>query len=572
VSGLKAALLAVAILALGSGAARAERKVALLIGNSAYPGAPRQPGVWDVLPNAAHDVTLVGEALRLDGFDVQTLPPDARYAQIKAAVEQFAQSAGDADMAVIYYAGHGFEYDRHNYLAPVDAPTAVTLADLPRRFIDVDAVVNAVAQAKMSVFFIDACRTSVPFVKVSARAASQRILANSFDDLQRPEGAELAVLYSAARGKPALDAAPPPDDYSPFAWAVAQNIKTPNISIQDVFATITGDVRDKTQQIALQVPYTEGAIYPGHVFRRETGPEAAQPPSPAPVGTPTSNGLSLDPKILAVTDEPVVVARFLRRHSWQDIQSLANAGDPMASYIFGYMNEFGEGVPKNLPLARAWLEKAAAAGTPWGELEYGYFLYRNAETPESKAQGVQVMRAAAMQDYPKAKAFLAQVITSEAASVTYSTNYTANRLAYAASMEKYKYALTLYTQAAEAGYPEAMAAMALRGDPPVRPVWRARLRALADGGDMTGNEWLCDIEAREGDARGALADCKIAAEAGFAIAAARLAVAYHDGLGTAKSDDDARHWTRVALAMSDLPDDLRGVLQGYTFGRGPWGA
>jgi hypothetical protein len=49
-------------------------------------------------------------------------------------------------------------------------------------------------------------------------------------------------------------------------------------------------------------------------------------------------------------------------------------------------------------------------------------------------------------------------------------------------------------------------------------------------------------------------------------------VAYHDGLGTAKSDDDARHWTRVALAMSDLPDDLRGVLQGYTFGRGPWGA
>lgn len=569
-SWIRAVLFVAATLAFGS-AAWAEPRVALLIGNSAYPGRPHQLGVWDALPNAANDVKLVGEALRRDGFDVETLPADAKYSDIKAAIDRFAVKAGDSDMAVLYYAGHGFEYGRHNYLAPVDAPVAVSASDLPRRFIDVDAMVNAVGQAKMSVFFLDACRSSVTFVHVSSAEAGALLKANTIDDVQRPDGAALAVLYSAARGRKALDAAPPPADYSPFAWAVAHDIVIPNVGIPDVFATITSDVHDRTKGFGKhqQTPYTDAALFPGHYFSVEAAQAVAAPP-PAP-GLPPAAGLKLDTAILGVTDEPVVVARVLRDHPWREIQQLASAGDSTAAYIFGYMNEFGEGVPQNLVLARGWLERAAKALTPWGELEYGYFLYNHGESDAERDRGISQVQLAADQDYPKAKAHLAEMLAARAANPRYVSYYghpdaaAINAALYDQSAKDYRRAKDLYAQAAKAGYPEAMEALALHGDPPDRPHWRAELRALADRGDPAGNEWLCEIEALEGDAAAVLADCPVAAEAGYVIAAARLAIAYHDGRGAPKSDSDARHWALIALAHRDLPDGLRQTLQGYHY-------
>jgi uncharacterized caspase-like protein len=91
-----------------------DRRVALVIGNSAYQNVPS-------LPNPIRDATAIAELLRNAGFGVVGSRADLGIAVIRRAIREFADVARDADIAVVYYAGHGIEVDGTNYLIPVDA-------------------------------------------------------------------------------------------------------------------------------------------------------------------------------------------------------------------------------------------------------------------------------------------------------------------------------------------------------------------------------------------------------------------------------------------------------------------
>jgi uncharacterized caspase-like protein len=91
----------------------ADKRVALVIGNSKYKNTPS-------LVNPENDATDVAEALRVVGFQV-TLKLDAEKRQMDQAVAQFAREASDSDAALFYYAGHGMQFEGHNYVMPVDA-------------------------------------------------------------------------------------------------------------------------------------------------------------------------------------------------------------------------------------------------------------------------------------------------------------------------------------------------------------------------------------------------------------------------------------------------------------------
>lgn len=300
---LAASVAAAASIATAAPAMAAER-VALLIGNSGYPGAAGQSNAWEHLPNPVNDVQLVSTALWANGFEVHTLK-NGTYDEISRQIDAFAELAGQADVAVVYYAGHGFEYQRRNYLVPVDAPTAIEAPALSSRYIDFDRIVKAAARAKkVNVFFLDACRTGGTFVSVGGGA--ERGASRAIDDVQYPQGAPLAILYSTARGEPALDAAPPPADYSPFAWAVAANIVVPRVDIGYFFAAVTYEVRQKTRSgSGMQSPYSEVSLGPGFYFNDRESGEPAKADLPA--------RLAISDHDLESVDEPVLAVRVDRK-------------------------------------------------------------------------------------------------------------------------------------------------------------------------------------------------------------------------------------------------------------------
>jgi uncharacterized caspase-like protein len=129
-------------------------RVALVIGNSAYQNVP-------LAPNPVNDAADLSASLGRLGFDVKTLT-NARYDDMRQALVDFAQQARGAEVAVIFYAGHGFQIGGENWLIPVDAQLAIDL-DVVNETIGLNSLVRAVSNAtKLGLVILDASRND-PF-------------------------------------------------------------------------------------------------------------------------------------------------------------------------------------------------------------------------------------------------------------------------------------------------------------------------------------------------------------------------------------------------------------------------
>ena len=152
--------LALAVLALefafAAPACAAEKRIALVIGNSAYTNAPP-------LDNPVHDATAMRDKLQLLGFDV-IAGFDLTKAQTQAVVAKFAEASRGADVSAFFYAGHGLQVGGENYLVPVDALLKDDIS------LDFETVPVAFVWRQMSrdtkvrLVFLDACREN-PFVR-----------------------------------------------------------------------------------------------------------------------------------------------------------------------------------------------------------------------------------------------------------------------------------------------------------------------------------------------------------------------------------------------------------------------
>src|SRR6201995_2858112 len=92
----------------------AERRIALVFGNSSYERVPQ-------LPNPVNDAGSVGEIFKKAGFDVVQLKLYVKAQEMRRALRAFSDEARNADIAIIYFAGHGLEIQGTNYLVPTDA-------------------------------------------------------------------------------------------------------------------------------------------------------------------------------------------------------------------------------------------------------------------------------------------------------------------------------------------------------------------------------------------------------------------------------------------------------------------
>src|SRR5580700_5789331 len=145
-----AALLA--LVALAALPARAETRFALVIGNGAYRNVP-------ALNNPPSDAKDIAAALKSLGFKV-TLKLDLDLAAMQRAIDEFALESADADVSLLYYAGHGFQLGGRNYLVPVGAELR-QIGDIASRTVALDPVLAELGKGKGShLVFLDACRNN----------------------------------------------------------------------------------------------------------------------------------------------------------------------------------------------------------------------------------------------------------------------------------------------------------------------------------------------------------------------------------------------------------------------------
>jgi tetratricopeptide (TPR) repeat protein len=235
------------------------RRVALVIGNSAYKNAT-------ALPNPQHDAEVIAGALRAIGFDLVTLVQDATHQTLIDALRTFAGEVESADWAVVYYAGHGIEVGGVNFLVPVDAKIALD-RDVQFEAVRLDQIMSSVDSArKLKMILLDACRNN-PFVAQTrpssapdaaartpgAGASGTRSIGRGLAEV-KVSGATL-VVYAAKHGQVALDGQ---GGNSPFAVAVVQRLATPGVEINKLFRLVRDDVMEATA--GRQEPFTYGSL------------------------------------------------------------------------------------------------------------------------------------------------------------------------------------------------------------------------------------------------------------------------------------------------------------------------
>jgi hypothetical protein len=236
-----------AILVLSATPVAAQPKnVALIIANSRYEQAT-------ALTNPPADANLIKNALTAVGFSNVAVVQDATRAQMEGALRNFSLLADQADVALIYYAGHGMELNNTNYLIPVDARLARD-RDAEMEAVKLDTLMQMVENTRrLRIVILDACRNNPFDAKMVRSLGGTRAVSRGLAAVE-PVGESL-VVYAAKAGKTAADGT---SGNSPFARALARRLIEPGLEISFVFRKVRDDVLQETS--GEQEPFQYGSL------------------------------------------------------------------------------------------------------------------------------------------------------------------------------------------------------------------------------------------------------------------------------------------------------------------------
>lgn len=234
---------------------RAERRVALVIGNSAYTRA-------DKLANPANDAAAIAALLRQVGFETAEPKLDLGLMAFKRALTDFEVAAKGADMVAIYFSGHGIQFGGQDYLLPTDAELArdVYVQD---EAVPLERMLRATEGARrLRLIILDACRDN-PFLSHLQKFVPTASLAKGLAPPQRliEEKTDTLIAFAAKAGTQAIDGAPGTN--SPFAAALLQRLADPGLDVMDALRLVHDDVLAATGH--RQEPWTYGSLGPAQI-------------------------------------------------------------------------------------------------------------------------------------------------------------------------------------------------------------------------------------------------------------------------------------------------------------------
>ncbi len=222
----------------------AGQRVALVIGNASYAHAPS-------LANPLNDATDIGAALERLGFAVTRID-NAGYTELRRGLQQFSLAASASEMAVVFYAGHGIEVDRRNFLIPVDA-RLLSDADVEFEAVPLDLLSRSVERAKgLRLIILDACRDN-PFAVAMQRSGATRSIGRGLGGVE-PSG-ETLVAYAAKEGTVAADGE---GRNSPYTTALLAHLEEPGLEVGLMFRKVRDAVLATTG--GRQEPFVYGSL------------------------------------------------------------------------------------------------------------------------------------------------------------------------------------------------------------------------------------------------------------------------------------------------------------------------
>jgi uncharacterized caspase-like protein len=280
--------------------ALAEKRVALVIGNSAYQHTPK-------LSNPKNDAADMAAALRkfrfqvIDGFDLDKTSFDRK-------IREFGTALANAEAGVFFYAGHGLQVAGQNYLVPVDAK-AETADALDFEMVRLDLLQRTMERTTASnILFLDACRNN-PLARNLARAMGTRSVEIGRGLAPIESGVGTLISFSTQPGNVALDGS---GRNSPFAGALVRHLASSSDSLSDILIAVRNDVRKETDN--KQVPWEHSSLTGRFYFNPASQPLPSGPKSPSLTPAPSPNeaadawAAAKDTKSIAVLED--FVARY----------------------------------------------------------------------------------------------------------------------------------------------------------------------------------------------------------------------------------------------------------------------
>src|SRR5450631_1285999 len=312
-------------------AAKADRRVAFVVGNGAYKNVAQ-------LPNPPVDAKAMAAVLRNVGFDVVEGTNLTRDKMTERLLE-FGKKAQGADVAVFFYAGHGIAISGTNYLLPVDADIKSEMDVKLGAAINIDLTLDqTMSDAKVKLVFLDACRDNPFAAKIKSNASTRSVSVGSgLAEMKSGEGTLIA--FATGPGQTALDGKEGAN--SPFTRALMAHITTPGVEIQQAMTEVRAQVNEETNKGQLPWGHTNliGSVYLNPAKAPAPG-AASSSAAPAAVAS-TSGGSDVELEF------------------WRSVKE-SNKPEELNAYLSNYPN----GQFKSLALARiASLENGPSTTT-----------------------------------------------------------------------------------------------------------------------------------------------------------------------------------------------------------------
>src|SRR5690606_10331863 len=296
----------------------AAKRVALVIGNGAYQHT-------EPLPNPVNDGREIADVLRRLDFEVIE-GIDQDKAGMQKLLRQFSRELEGAEASLFFYAGHGLQVERRNWMVPIDAALESEV-DLPFEGVAVDVVLDLMEQMTPTrLVMLDACRDN-PLARRLARSAGQSRSLDVGQGLARMNNrVGTLIAFATEPDQVALDGE---GNHSPFTEALLEHIETPGLEVRQLMSRVRASVIEMTD--GQQLPLDTSALVDDFYFKPERPEPASEPAEPVPPSVASTEHLF-----------------------WQTIQNSTDRGDFEA-----YLERYPDGA--FAPLARNRLNALGAA-------------------------------------------------------------------------------------------------------------------------------------------------------------------------------------------------------------------